>query len=93
DGQRVGIQTSSIDKRGNSNTGRNAEKVAGGAALGAIIGAIAGGGKGAGIGAGIGGAAGAGDVLLTHGKTAAVPNETVLTFRLSEPVTITERLN
>jgi hypothetical protein len=93
DGQRIGIQTSSIDEKGGSNTGRNAGKVAGGAALGAIIGAIAGGGRGAGIGAGIGGAAGAGDVMLTHGKAAVVPNETVLTFRLSEPVTITERLN
>jgi hypothetical protein len=93
DGQRIGIQTSSIDEKGGSNTGRNAGKVAGGAALGAIIGAIAGGGKGAGIGAGIGGAAGAGDVMLTHGKAAVIPNETVLTFRLAEPVTITERLN
>jgi hypothetical protein len=93
DGQRVQVQTSSFDKKGGSNTGRDAAKVAGGAALGAIIGAIAGGGKGAGIGAGVGGAAGAGDVLLTRGKAAVIPNETVLTFRLSAPVTITEKLN
>jgi len=93
DGQRVQVQTSSFDKKGGGNTGRDAAKVAGGAALGAIIGAIAGGGKGAGIGAGVGGAAGAGDVLLTRGKAAVIPNETVLTFRLSAPVTITEKLN
>jgi hypothetical protein len=59
--------------------------------LGAIIGAIAGGGKGAGIGAGVGGAAGAGDVLLTRGKDAVIPVETKLTFRLQEPVSITEQ--
>ena len=93
DGQRVAVQTSSYDKKGASNTRNDAAKVAGGAALGAIIGAIAGGGKGAGIGAGIGGAAGVGGVLLTHGQAAAIPDETVLTFRLSGPVTITERLN
>jgi hypothetical protein len=61
--------------------------------IGAAIGAIAGGGKGAGIGAGVGGAAGAADVLLTRGKPADIPVETRLTFRVQEPVTITEKLN
>jgi hypothetical protein len=67
--------------------------VGGGAALGAIIGAIAGGGKGAAIGSGVGGAAGAGDVLFTRGKAVVIPTETKLSFQLSAPVTITERLN
>lgn len=63
------------------------------AAIGAAIGAIAGGGKGAAIGAGVGGAAGAGTVLATRGEDASLPSETRVTFRLKNPVTITERLN
>ncbi len=93
DGQRVKIETNSFIRRGSSNTGEDAAKIAGGAALGAIIGAMAGGGKGAAIGAGAGGAAGTGAVLLTHGKPAVLPTETRMSFRLANPVTITERLN
>ncbi|MGA8026406.1 MAG: hypothetical protein WB992_04620 [Bryobacteraceae bacterium] len=93
DGQRVRIDTSSYDKRGPVSTGEDAAKIAGGAALGAIIGGIAGGGKGAAIGAGVGGGAGTGTVLATRGKSAVLPAETRLTFRLAAPVTITERLS
>jgi hypothetical protein len=93
DGQRVKVETSTWDKKGSKSTGEDTAKIAGGAALGAIIGAIAGGGKGAAIGAGAGGAAGAGTVLVTRGKTATLPIETQLTFRLANPVTITEKLN
>ncbi len=60
--------------------------VGGGAALGAIIGAIGGGGKGAAIGAGAGAAAGAGAQLLTRGDKVNVPAESLLTFRLTEPL-------
>jgi len=91
DGQHIKVNTVSYIKDGPTSTGTDAAKVGGGAALGAIIGAIAGGGKGAGIGAGVGGAAGAGDVLLTRGKDAVIPVETKLTFRLQEPVSITEQ--
>jgi hypothetical protein len=92
DGQHVRIRTASYNKDGQSGVKKDAAKVGGGAALGAIIGAIAGGGKGAGIGAGVGGAAGAGDVLLTRGPDAVIPVETRLSFRVEEPVTITEKL-
>lgn len=91
DGQHIRIRTASYNKDGQSATKKDAAKVGIGAALGAAIGAIAGGGKGAGIGAGVGGAAGAGDVLLTHGPDAVIPVETRLSFRVEEPVTITER--
>jgi hypothetical protein len=91
DGQHVPLRTDTFTKQGQESRGTDAAKVGGGAALGAIIGAIAGGGKGAGIGAGVGGAAGAGDVLLTRGKPAVLATETHLRFRLSEPVSITER--
>jgi hypothetical protein len=62
------------------------------AGIGAAIGAIAGGGKGAAIGAGVGGAAGAGTVLGTKGEQAELENETRLTFKLKQPVTLTEKL-
>ncbi len=93
DGQRVRIETSSFDKKGPNSMGEDSAKIAGGAALGAIIGAMAGGGKGAAIGAGAGGAAGTGTVLATRGKPAVIPSETRLSFRLTNPVTITEKLN
>lgn len=92
DGQNVRINTTAYTRQAESTTKRDAAKVGIGAAIGAAIGAIAGGGKGAGIGAGVGGAAGAGDVLLTRGQPAEVRVETRLSFRLSEPVTLTERL-
>lgn len=68
---------------GNKRTG---EFVGGGAVLGAIIGAIAGGGKGAAIGALAGAGAGAATQIITRGKEVHVPAETVLRFRLEQPL-------
>jgi hypothetical protein len=91
DGQRVRIETQTFTKKGDTSRRDDATKVGAGAGIGAVIGAIAGGGRGAGIGAAVGGAAGAGDVLLTRGKPATLATETRINFRLSAPVTITER--
>jgi hypothetical protein len=91
DGQTVGLQTETFERRADPTHNQDAAKVGGGAALGAIIGAIAGGGKGAAIGAGVGGAAGTGDVLATRGKPATLPSEMRLTFRLRASVTVTEK--
>jgi hypothetical protein len=93
DGQDVRIRTEPYSKDGSSQAATDAAKVGGGAAIGAVIGAIAGGGKGAGIGAGAGGAVGAGDVMLTRGKPVEIPVETRISFRVQDPVTITERLD
>jgi hypothetical protein len=93
DGQRVRIQTGFFDKKGAPNNGAGVAKVGGGAVLGAVIGALAGGGKGAAIGAGAGGAIGAGTAMAGKGRPAVIPTETKLTFQLSSPTTITERLN
>jgi hypothetical protein len=60
--------------------------VGGGALLGTVLGAIAGGGRGAAIGALAGGAAGAGTQVLTRGPKLNIPSETVLSFRLDQPV-------
>ena len=91
DGQNVQIVTAPWRKQGPSSTGEDMAKIGGGAALGAIIGAAAGGGRGAGIGAGIGGAAGAGDVMMTHGRPALIRPETDITFRVEQLVEVTER--
>jgi hypothetical protein len=91
DGQKVEIHTASFEKKGPENKKEDAAKIGAGAVLGTIIGAVAGGGKGAGIGAGAGGAAGAGTVMATRGKPAELPVETRISFKLEQPVTITEQ--
>jgi hypothetical protein len=92
DGQRIRIQTDTFKRQPPAERGRDAAKVGAAAGIGAAIGAIAGGGKGAAIGAAVGGAAGTGGVLATRGKPAEVPVETRISFRLSQPVTVTEKL-
>lgn len=93
DGQRIRLQTEGFTKAAEKSTKKDAMKVGIGAGLGAAIGAIAGGGKGAAIGAGVGGAAGTGAVMASRGDAAEIPAETRLSFRLREPITITEKLN
>lgn len=65
---------------------RTAEMVGGGAVLGTVLGTAAGGGKGAALGGVIGAAAGAAVQVLTQGSSITIPVETVLTFRLDEPL-------
>jgi hypothetical protein len=88
-GQDYPVVSSDYTLRGKGRGSNTAEKVGGGAALGAIIGAIAGGGRGAAIGAGAGSAAGAGVQVFTRGQQVKVPSETLLEFRLQQPVTVT----
>jgi hypothetical protein len=90
-GRRYLVSTENVEQSGREGIGRNrrtAEMVGGGAAVGAIIGAIAGGGKGAAIGGAIGAAAGGTAQVLTKGKRVDVPAETILTFRLDQPVSL-----
>jgi len=82
--------TTESEKDGLGKNKRTGKYVGGGAAVGAIIGAIAGGGKGAAIGAATGAAAGAGAQVLTRGKSVNVPSETVLSFRLNQPLRVRE---
>jgi len=90
-GAPINVNTPAVSRVAQSSKKKDALKVGIGAGIGAAIGAIAGGGKGAAIGAGAGGAAGTGMVLATHGDAAVIPSETVLTFRLSSPVNVTEK--
>ncbi len=90
-GQRFAVASSTADVSGNRKPGvgankRTGEYVGGGALLGTIIGAIAGGGRGAAIGAAAGAAAGAGTQVLTRGRSVNVPSESLLTFRLEQPL-------
>jgi hypothetical protein len=83
------VETDVAEREGQEGLGANertARNVGGGAALGAIIGAIAGGGSGAATGAAIGAAAGGTAQVLTRGDAVRVPAESVLTFRLEQPI-------
>lgn len=88
DGHDYPVVSSDYTLQGKGRGSNTAKKVGGGAVAGAIIGAIAGGGKGAAIGAGVGSAAGAGVQVLTRGQQVKVPSETLLEFRLQQPVTV-----
>jgi hypothetical protein len=82
----VNTETTTSGDSGLGANRRTATMVGGGALLGTLIGAIAGGGKGAAIGAATGAAAGAAAQVLTKGKEVKVPAESVLTFRLEQPI-------
>ncbi|MDQ6704888.1 MAG: hypothetical protein M3Z85_02855 [Acidobacteriota bacterium] len=90
-GNRYIVASNGVNRSTGKGIGKNkrtAEYVGGGAAIGSIIGAIAGGGKGAAIGAAIGGASGAGTQAITKGNSVRIPSESVLTFRLDQPLQV-----
>jgi hypothetical protein len=88
DGHDYPLISSDYNVQGKGRGGDTAKKVGGGAVLGAIIGGIAGGGKGAAIGAAAGGGAGAAVQVITKGQQVKVPSETLLEFRLQQPVSV-----
>lgn len=55
---------------------------------GALIGGLAGGGKGALVGAALGAGAGTAGAAYTEEKEIALPAESALSFKLSEPVNL-----
>jgi hypothetical protein len=91
-GHRYVVNTADVNagEQGIGKNRRTAEYVGGGAVLGTLLGAIAGGGKGAAIGAVAGAAAGGGAQVLTKGHEIRVPAETILNFRLEEPLHLRE---
>jgi hypothetical protein len=82
------LQTADYDRADKGRGKGTAETVGGGAALGAIIGAIAGGGKGAAIGTVAGAGAGGAARGVKGGKAMKFPSESVLSFRLSQSITV-----
>ena len=92
DGRQVPVRTGFMQTSAGASQGHDAQGVGTAAGTGAIVGAIASGGKGAGIGAAVGAGAGLAGVLLTRGRATEIPPETLLTFQMEAPVTIsTER--
>jgi len=87
-GKAVPLQSSSISVAGQNHNKRNLTLIGGGAGAGALIGALAGGGKGALIGSAIGASAGTAGAYATGKKDVGFSSERRLTFRLTQPVSI-----
>ena len=86
--EHIEVATDAYTKQGEGRGKNTAEKVGGGAAVGAILGGILGGGKGAAIGAAAGGGVGAGANTVTRGQQVQIPSETVVRFKLSDPIIV-----
>ncbi len=92
DGQQAPLQSQMITRTGPTSVGRDAGAIAGTTAVGAAAGAIGAGGTGAAIGAGAGAVVGTVGVLLTRGRPTIITPESVLTFQIQAPITVsTER--
>jgi hypothetical protein len=87
--QPMAVVTDAYTKQGNGRGKNTAAKTGGGAAVGAIIGALAGGGRGAAIGAVTGGGVGAGVNGVTRGQQVQIPSETLVSFHLQTPISVT----
>ena len=87
-GKEYEIQTTAPTEASKGKGKRTAAMVGGGAGGGALIGGLAGGGKGALIGGLIGAGAGTAGAGLTGNRDITLPAESVLTFKLVEPLEI-----
>jgi hypothetical protein len=87
-GERMEVATEPYSKQGEGRGKNTAEKVGGGAAVGAILGGIFGGGKGAAIGSVAGAGVGAGAQGVTRGQQVQIPSETIVRFRLTNPILV-----
>jgi hypothetical protein len=85
----VDVVTDAFSKQGNGRGKNTAVKTGGGAAVGAILGGLLGGGKGAAIGAVTGGGVGAGVNGVTRGQQVQIPTETLVSFHLQSPISVT----
>jgi hypothetical protein len=86
DGQQVPIRTELMQVSAGTSHERDVAEIGTSTGIGSIIGAAAGGGTGAAIGAAVGAAAGVTGVLSTRGRATEIYPESILTFRLEEPV-------
>jgi len=90
-GQTYQLATRTQSQETGSHKKRNWGLIGGGSGFGALVGGLAGGGTGLLIGSGAGAAAGVGGAAFTGKKNVYLPAETVLTFRLREPLLIERR--
>ncbi len=87
-GEAYDIKTSSVSRYLKGKGKRTAAMIGGGAGGGALIGGLAGGGKGALIGAVLGAGAGTAGAAYTGNKEITLPAESMLSFKLSQPLTV-----
>jgi len=87
-GESYDLSSNQYSKQGSSRTARAATTIGGGAGVGALIGGILGGGRGAAIGAMIGAGAGTGVQAKAKGPEVQLPAETMLSFRLENPLSV-----
>ena len=88
EGRAYPITTDMWTGKGPGKGAYSANNTIGGAAVGAVIGAIIGRGPGAAIGAVAGGATGAAASSASSGPRVVLAPETILTFHLTQPVTV-----
>ena len=89
DSLQLPIVTETIYREGSSQGSDSVAKIGGAAVGGAILGAIFGGRRGAAVGGSIGAAGGTAAALSGEAEPAGLPPGTMLTVRLSHPVTVT----
>ncbi|MGA8761310.1 MAG: hypothetical protein WB562_00320 [Candidatus Sulfotelmatobacter sp.] len=89
-GSNVPVQASSRSFFLKGKGKRTGVMAGGGAVLGGIIGGLAGGGKGAAAGVVAGGGAGGAGAALTANKDIFLPAESAVSFRLTQPLEITQ---
>ena len=87
-GTSYSLMTSTYEIKGKGEGKKTAGKVLGGAGLGALIGGIAGGGAGAAIGVVAGAAGGTALAASKKGEQLQIPSESLLEFRIEQPVTL-----
>jgi len=85
------VTTTTYEKAQSGKGKRSAALIGGGGGGGALIGGLAGGGKGALIGGLLGAGAGTAGAAFTGNKEVSIPAESVITFRLSAPITVTRK--
>jgi hypothetical protein len=88
DNTQVPFRTDAIYREGSSPGAEASRKIGGAAVGGAILGAIIGGAKGAAIGGATGAAGGSAVVMAGDRNAATLPAGTVVTVRLTAPVTV-----
>ncbi len=88
DGAQMPMRTELVQSSAGTSREHDAVGIGTTTGIGAVIGAAAGGGEGAAIGAAAGAVAGIAGVLSTRGRATELYPETLLTFRLQDPVAI-----